>query len=455
MKTRFLLPATAAAGFAAGWLCRPQAVLKNHPAEARTTAGEGLRSHPPGSEPKASSLPAGSGKARTAPFPRGEARSWLQSLTGLDYLKSQAGEDALSETLASFDAQDFKDLQSAVLEELKDPSRLSRQRKFAARLLWVAWPLWIGKDPEAALSSMSLAAQIDPDLLEDDTVAKVFRRFASKDPQAAAAALAGFPKHRLGDAATGIVLAAAQKDGPFAALETAKRLGIPVDATLFVDSAMERDPARAAALTAGLSGDAPRDNAFRQVMEQWSKADPAAAAAWMDAYQGPGRTTGMTAVLARRLVTDPQGAAAAFLKLENAAENPYTPGLAGWISQSLLNRSGPEDALAWLEKLAPNLQEAAVSGTVKEWAQKDAESASRWLSSHAAGPVRDAGTVALIGSIAATNPAEAWQWAQSLSVQETRGEALRNVLGEWQRTDAAAARSALEALDPPLPGLKP
>ncbi|MDB6134561.1 MAG: hypothetical protein JWM59_2804 [Verrucomicrobiales bacterium] len=101
-----------------------------------------------------------------------------------------------------------------MLEELKAPSRLSRQRKFAARLLWVAWPLRIGKDPEAALSSMSLAAQIDPDLLEDDTVAKVFRRFASKDPRAAAAALAGFPKHRLGDAATGIVLAAAQKDGP-------------------------------------------------------------------------------------------------------------------------------------------------------------------------------------------------------------------------------------------------
>ncbi|MDB6134562.1 MAG: hypothetical protein JWM59_2805 [Verrucomicrobiales bacterium] len=55
---------------------------------------------------------------------------------------------------------------------------------------------------------------------------------------------------------------------------------------MFVDSVMERDPARAAALTAGLSGDAPRDNAFRQVMEQWSKADPATAAAWMDAYQG-------------------------------------------------------------------------------------------------------------------------------------------------------------------------
>ncbi|MDB6134563.1 MAG: hypothetical protein JWM59_2806 [Verrucomicrobiales bacterium] len=163
----------------------------------------------------------------------------------------------------------------------------------------------------------------------------------------------------------------------------------------------------------------------------------------------------MTAVLARRLVTDPQGAAEAFLKLENAAENPYTPGLAGWISQSLLNRSGPEDALAWMEKLAPNLHEAAVSGTVKEWAQKDAESASRWLSSHMAGPVRDAGAVALIGSIAATHPAEAWQWAQSLCIQETRGEALRNVLGEWQRTDAAAAQAALEALAPPLPGLKP
>ncbi|MDB6134316.1 MAG: hypothetical protein JWM59_2559 [Verrucomicrobiales bacterium] len=104
-------------------------------------------------------------------------------------------------------------------------------------------------------------------------------------------------------------------------------------------------------------------------------------------------------------------------------------------------------------KLPPELQDSAVSGLVERWGAQDAESASRWLSGRPEGPARDAGVKALIGSISDTNPAEAWKWALSVSDSKARGDALKAVFRQWQGKDGSAAMAALQALDPPLPGL--
>ena len=303
-------------------------------------------------------------------------------------------------------------------------------------------------DPAATLASMAWAGKADRDFLDSDSVVQtVFRRYSERDQEGALAAISLMPDERRKDAGHGIMLAAALRD-PFAALELIPRLGENAsgDPRAFVDAAVLRDPMRTAALTGPISGDAPQDNTFLRTMEQWSAADPAAAAAWMDSYQGPGKITGLTAVLTAQAKTDPAGAAARFLALEDPQRSPYTGRLAMTIAHGLTTQSDPADALDWSAKLPAHFGRDATTEGMNSWARKDAAAASEWVRTQPPGVIRDSAALALVDAIKSTDAERAWEWAKSIADPGFRSSALRLAGETWKQQDAAAAQTAMDAL---------
>ncbi len=381
-------------------------------------------------------------------FPKDGALAWLRSLGGLEMIQNSAGKEMLREMLEKLGAGELADLDRAVLQELQDPHLPGKQKKFAIRLLMLAWPEWVRVDPAATLASMAWAGQADRDFLDSDSVVQtVFRRYSEQHQEGALAAISLMPEERRKDAGHGIMLAAARRD-PFAALELIPRLGANAsgDPRAFVDAAVLRDPMRTAALTGPISGDAPRDNTFLRAMEQWSEADPHAAAAWMDAYQGPGKITGLTAVLTARAKTDAAGAATRFLTLEDPQRSPYAGRLAMVIARGLTTQSDPAKALDWAAKLPVHFGGDATTEGMNLWARKDAAAASEWVRTQPPGVIRDRAAHALVEAIKSTDTERAWEWAKSIADPVFRNSALRLAGETWKQQDAAAAQTAVDAL---------
>lgn len=385
-------------------------------------------------------------KVRT--FPKDGALAWLRSLGGLEMIQNAAGKEVLREMLEKLGDGEFTELDRVVLQELQDPHLPGKQKKFAIRLLILAWPEWVRLDPAATLASMAWAGQADPDILDSDSVVQtVFRRYSERDQEAAVAAIRLMPETRRNDAGHGIMLAAARLD-PFAALELIPRLGADAsgDPRAFVDAAVRRDPMRTAALTGRLSGDAPRDNTFLRAIEQWSEADPAAAATWVDSYQGPGRITGLTAVLTAQAKTDAAGAAARFLTLEDPQRSPYAGRLAMDIARGLTAQSDPAHALDWTAKLPEPFANDATTEGLNAWAGKDASAASEWVHLQPPGVIRDRAAHALVDAIKSNDAERAWEWAKSIADPVVRNSALRLAGGTWKQQDAGTAQAAMDAL---------
>ena len=438
------------AAFAAGWWMHSSA--DNPPAKSQVLSGNvmekpdvvGWQRGGTGAKPGTAHETV---NVRT--FPKDGAPVWLRSLGGLGMIQNSAGKEVLREMLENLGVGEFAELDRAVLQELQDPHLPGRQKKFAIRLLMLAWPEWVRVDPAATLASMAWAGQADRDFLDSDSVVQtVFRRYSEQDQEAALSAIILMPEDRRKDAGHGIMLAAARRD-PFAALELIPRLGPNAsgDPRAFVDAAVLRDPMRTAALTGPLSGDAPRDNTFLRAMEQWSEADPPAAAAWIDSYQGPGKITGLTAVLAAQAKTDAAGAAPRFLSLKDPQRSPYAGRLAMDIARGLTTQSDPANALDWAAKLPVHFGGDATTEGMNSWARKDAAAASEWVRTQPPGVIRDRAAHALVDAIKSTDAERAWEWAKSIEDPAFRTSALRLAGETWKQQDEAAAQTAMEALN--------
>ena len=203
---------------------------------------------------------------------------------------------------------------------------------------------------------------------------------------------------------------------------------------------------RTAALTGPISGDSPQDNTFLRDMEHWSETDPVAAAAWLESYQGPGRVTGLTAVLTEQAKSNAAGAAERLLAVENPGQNPYTSRLALNIARQLSAQSDPANALNWAIKLPVDLGEGAATSALGDWVGKDVTAASEWITRQPAGVIRDNAAFVLVPLIKSSDPASAWEWAQSISAPDMRTAAMAEVRQQWRQQDASAAQAAVDAL---------
>ncbi len=82
------------------------------------------------------------------------------------------------------------------------------------------------------------------------------------------------------------------------------------------------------------------------------------------------------------------------------------------------------------------------------WVAADSWGASAWLAAQPGGPDRDAAAEQLATAIGKDEPDSAWKWAGSIADPAGRSRAMEAVLNTWVKTDALAARAALDNAGP-------
>ncbi len=82
----------------------------------------------------------------------------------------------------------------------------------------------------------------------------------------------------------------------------------------------------------------------------------------------------------------------------------------------------------------------------KRWAESDSYTASQWLATLEPSAERDSATLALVQTIARSEPDSAWHWSQTIATPKQRQQAMRTVLRQFG--DAAPDILATSTLDP-------
>jgi len=111
----------------------------------------------------------------------------------------------------------------------------------------------------------------------------------------------------------------------------------------------------------------------------------------------------------------------------------------------------PGSAVAWADQITdPAARAAAFGGAFEGWAFHDPFAAAEWLTRRKAGPERDAATLPVVRKLAQTNPASAWEWADSMGEGERQLQARTAALESWAKADPLAAQAAYQKLAPKL-----
>ena len=137
-----------------------------------------------------------------------------------------------------------------------------------------------------------------------------------------------------------------------------------------------------------------------------------------------------------------EGARTAAVNLpEGSFKNQIIQQLAGRLS-----RDDPKGTVDWVMSAATgDTKRRALGEAVDNWAEKDPAAAGTFLASQKPAPEMDSAISQYARTIAKTEPAKAWEWAQTIQDAERKTDTLGRVAGDWLRTDAAAAKQAIAA----------
>ena len=92
---------------------------------------------------------------------------------------------------------------------------------------------------------------------------------------------------------------------------------------------------------------------------------------------------------------------------------------------------------------------SATQALASRWVNYDAVSASEWIGSLPGGKSRDLAVSSLVGGIADTDPAMAFEWANTTQEETTRSSLLERSLQSWRQLDPEAARTTILNTDWP------
>ncbi len=155
----------------------------------------------------------------------------------------------------------------------------------------------------------------------------------------------------------------------------------------------------------GLTDPAMKATALQRVADQYTRQDPAAAAAWIKDHAGSDYANNAVSTVARQYAErDPHGA------IDWAATLP-----------------------------AGSSQNEAYGRVYQEWGRNDPTAASESLNTMSSGPVKDESIGSFARSIARENPEDAVTWASTITDPLQREQAQIDVVQRWRGTDAAAA----------------
>lgn len=235
------------------------------------------------------------------------------------------------------------------------------------------------------------------------------------------------------------------------------------------------NPAQAFDDLAKQPGDTSRQNVLHEVASQWVEQDPRAAMAKLQETTDPWLKLGLINALSNRarLTHDPllageiakaypetswQGKeTVAEICVSLAKRDParaqamldsdLDTGAKTSIASALATQQAiydPAGAVAWATGQADEkVQAGAMTAAVNSWAGADAYAASEWLATQPAGPLREAAVLGLVQSLQQNSPADALQWAGTLTDPKQREDRQFIIVGNLLPQDPPKAKEML------------
>lgn len=208
---------------------------------------------------------------------------------------------------------------------------------------------------------------------------------------------------------------------PMGALEHTKSLGF---ASMFVKPTIMRswasvDPVNAAAFydenpnqfsTFGGRRGPMGEGGASVIAREWAKSDPTAALAWAQSLDGNESSDAVVTVISQMAMSDPEQAAKEAAKLDEQ----YAARAYGEIAE--------------------------------QWAKTDMAATEAWINT-LSGEAKERAMASALGSLASQDPVEAASRVSSISDEDSRDRAIRDVASTWSREDPKAAATWLVEQD--------
>ncbi len=304
---------------------------------------------------------------------------------------------------------------------------------------------WAAVDPAAALAYVLGRTELKNN---ERMIGAIVQELARTDLPAAKASLAQMQGEEKEAAQRAIVLAMQQKD-PVAALSYARDLkDVRAETEVLVQWA-KRDPAAAAAALP--MGNTALGSAVEAVATAWVHKDRAAFENWAAGLTDPGeRAIARRAALTLDAVNDPRQTAqetASWLAREPGAQES-----AGELPVSITRnwwkaKGPPPEVAAWAGSLPEGpARNSAVAEVGRLWLEQDELAASAWANTLEPGKGRDQVVRSIVRKIGQETPADAFAWAGTIQQEGLRGDMLTESIRNWARLDAPAAQAAVSTL---------
>ena len=217
-----------------------------------------------------------------------------------------------------------------------------------------------------------------------------------------------------------------------------------------VSSWSDTDPAAAADFASSIESNFERDRVLEVAARRWASEDTAAAMAWAQGLSGADRQRATESILREVAEYDPGRAATMYEELTAALPPKLRTAhesrrMAEEIA-SVWSSTSPQEAADWAMGLpeAGQVQRSAIGNVAERWLRIDSMAAGEWILQLPPGNVRDAEAERVVGSTVQSDPATAFEWANSLSDEGHSTGLMREVLHRWSSTDPVSARAALD-----------
>jgi cyanate lyase len=149
-------------------------------------------------------------------------------------------------------------------------------------------------------------------------------------------------------------------------------------------------------------------------------------------------------VIAQWSQIDPDGALEWAATLEEKDRSATVKQVAQSLSWSDPERSGE---LLLTEAATPEERSQAYASTISTWAHNDANGAGEWLGKQEQSPELDQARQQFANSVVQKDPESAMAWANAVSDEEKRSNAVQGIYLQWRANDEAAANAALSETD--------
>jgi hypothetical protein len=211
----------------------------------------------------------------------------------------------------------------------------------------------------------------------------------------------------------------------------------------------ESDPRSAAQFAASIESSYERHRVIDVAAQRWAGQDTVAAMEWAQGLPDEERQRATRSILREVVERDPVRAAAVYEELTAnlTAETGWTNDYRRMAEEiaSVWSSNSPREAADWAAGLPEHgeVRRSAVRSVADHWLRIDSMAAGQWILQLPEGATRDAASERVVRSAVRSDPAVAFEWANSLSDDGHRTGLIRDVLREWSAVDAASARAAL------------